>query len=394
MFMRKLALTSVLLAAIGCGGPASEPAPAPPSPIARTDGTVITGATEWTWIPFSDAFCNDKTLVGSDYQFTTSTTGLAVNWGAPTSTDLVVFLQGGGACWDFVTCGGAIRYGVDTAASTGPFGPTEFAANVYAKYPSSWIRRANLPAALADATIVFVPYCTGDVHAGNAVTTYTSPIVGPPAITWHHVGHANMQAFLKRLGATFTKPGKVVLAGSSAGGFGSLANYELFRSYWPDAKSYLVDDSGPPLIGNAIPASTRSAWYASWNMGAALDGPCPGCRTDMSQGLAGIAARHPNDRVALLSHLQDLVIRGFYGTYTLTPTPSFTPMDATAFETALRALGTSVMAPTASQRYFYTTGTGHPTLLDPTVVTTPSPGLAAWLQDMLSDSASWSSAAD
>jgi hypothetical protein len=394
MPIRKLALTSVLLAAIGCGGSSSEPEPTPPpAPIARTDGTVIPNATEWRWIPFDDAFCTDATLVGNAYQFGTSPTGLAINWGSISSTDVVVFLQGGGACWDFVTCGGARPLGVDKFASSGPFGPTEFANDIYAAYSNSWIRRVNLPAALAEATIVFVPYCTGDVHAGDKVMTYTSPIIGLPAITWHHVGHANMEAFLRRLGATFTNPGKVVLAGSSAGGFGSLANYELFRAYWPDAKSYLVDDSGPPLAGDTIPPGTRDAWYASWNMGASLDGFCPGCRTDMSQGLREIAARHPEDRVALLSYLQDDVIRGFFGTYTISP-PSFTPMPADTFETALRDLGTTVMAPSATQRYFFTLGTGHPTLLDPPAIATPSPGLAEWLQLMLSDSTSWASAAD
>lgn len=407
MIVRKLALTSLLLAAIGCGG--SDPAPGPgpdpdPTPlglpIGRTDGAVIPNATEWRWIPFDDAFCTDATFVVDHYTFSTSPTGLAVNWGSTSSTDLVVFLQGGGACWDFVTCGGArqLNAALDPFASTGPFGPTEFANDIYATYPSSWIRRVNLPAALADATIVFVPYCTGDVHAGDKVTTYTSPVPGLPPITWHHVGHANMKAFLKRLGATFTTPGKVVLAGSSAGGFGSLANYDLFRAYWPAAKSYLIDDSGPPLVGNAIPPSSRNAWYASWNMGASLDGFCPGCRTDMSQGLREIATRHPDDRVALLSHLQDEVIRGFFGTYTLSPVPSFTPMDAAAFETALRDLGTTVMAPSAKQRYFFTLGdtlgTGHPILEDPPVFTTPSPGLEAWLQLMLSDDPGWTSVAD
>ena len=153
-----------------------------------------------------------------------------------------------------------------------------------------------------------------------------------------------MLAFLKRLGATFPAPRKLVVAGSSAGGFGALANYPAFRWYWPDAVSYLVDDSGPPLAGAAIPASTRAAWYASWDMGASLDAFCPSCQADFSQGLRALAARYPQDRIALLSHLQDLTIREFFGTYTLSP-PSFNAMPATDFEAALRALGTDAMDP-------------------------------------------------
>ncbi len=365
------------------------------APIGRTDGTAIAGAADWRGVPFDDAFCTDATADASGhYTFGTSTTGLAISWGPANSTDLVVFLQGGGACWDFVTCGGVAPL-VEKTALTGPFGPAEFARNVFDKYPSSWVRRENLPTALRDATIVFVPYCTGDVHGGDRVTRYESPIPGSPSITWHHVGHANVKAFLRRLAPTFPHPGKLVVAGSSGGGFGSLANYTTFREAWPDARSYLVDDSGPPLAGDAIPLATRDAWYGSWGIGASLDAFCPECSADLSKGLTEITRRYPQDRVALLSHLQDKVIRGFLGTVTLLPSPALTPMPANTFETQLRLLGTSVLDPaTTTAQYFFTAGDQHPMLEDPPAIVTPSPGVAAWIDLMLSDSASWSSASD
>jgi hypothetical protein len=169
-----LAATALLAAA--CGG--SEPSPPPPvnpyagtpplgTAILPTDGSAImdgTTDTGWRWVPFDDAFC-------SDADGTASKTGLAINWG--TTADLVVFLQGGGACWEYYTCG------LVHTATTGPFGPSQFVTSAYNLYPSSWARRANLPTALANATVVFVPYCTGDVHGGNAVTTYTMPSFPP-----------------------------------------------------------------------------------------------------------------------------------------------------------------------------------------------------------------------
>jgi hypothetical protein len=153
--------------------------------------------------------------------------------------------------------------------------------------------------------------------------------------------------------------------------------------------SYLVDDSGPPLAGAAIPASTRAAWYASWDMGASLDAFCPSCQADFSQGLRALAARYPQDRIALLSHLQDLTIREFFGTFTTTY-PYLEPMSAEGFEAALRSLGTDAMDPTANAKYFFTDGDGHPTLLDPTAIDTPVP-LGGWLELMISDAASWDS---
>lgn len=387
----RLGAAALLAFALACGGSSpGEVSPPVPIPIVPGDGTDIAGAPGWKWIPFDDAFCNDMPSPGV---FTQSTTGLAVSWG--TGKDLVIFLQGGGACWDFVTCGGAATLVSGTpTASTGPFGPTQFAADIYAKYPSSWVHRDQMPAAIGTATLVFVPYCTGDVHSGDKVTTYPSPVFGLPAITWRHLGHANLLAFLRRLapGIALGTGDKLVVAGSSAGGFGALANYPTIRAEWPKAKAYLVDDSGPPLQGDAIPASSRAAWYASWNMGASLGSFCPACQSDLSLGLTAIFAAYPQDRVALLSHTADAVICSFFGTYSTTA-PYLTPKDPVTFENQLRALGTNVIAPSANGRYFFTAGTAHPTLEDPSAITTPAPGLPAWIEEMLSDASSWANVA-
>ena len=39
--------------------------------------------------------------------------------------------------------------------------------------------------------VVYMPYCTGDVHVGNSVVTYTDPTGANPPITWRHVGYNN-----------------------------------------------------------------------------------------------------------------------------------------------------------------------------------------------------------
>jgi hypothetical protein len=393
---RTFALTLLLVAGGGCDPFKRHKESLPPGDgrvISRTEGTEIDGAPGWRWIPFADAFCTDSVQDPTTHQYTfgTSTTGLAISWSPTDSTDVMVFLDGGGACWEFLTCGGAASLGIAKTASTGPFGPTQFAQGIYQKYPSSWVHRENMPEAIRNATFVFIPYCTGDVHGGDHVMTYSLP--GLPSITWHHVGHSNIVAFMARLAPTFPSPGKLVIAGSSGGGFGALVNYPTFRAAWPNARAYLVDDSGPPLIGNAIPSGTRDLWYSSWELGAALDPFCPGCRDDMSRGITEIVNRYPQDRVALLSHLQDLVIRGFFATISYDPL-IIGPMPANVFEAELRRLGSDRMDPaTATARYFFTQGDGHPMLEDPRI-DTPSPGLPTWIELMLSDSSEWTSVSD
>ena len=49
----------------------------------------------------------------------------------------------------------------------------------------------------------------------------------------HHKGRPNLVAFLKRVTATLPDPEKVVLSGSSAGGFGAAASYDVVHSYFP-----------------------------------------------------------------------------------------------------------------------------------------------------------------
>jgi hypothetical protein len=328
-----------------------EYAGAPPLGAPILDADLPLGA--WTWVDFPDTSCGDG-----------SPTGLGIDRGA--GPDLLFFLDGGGACWSWETC--AAGTAIDKS-----YGPSRFAAEVSASLPGSILDRAQLPPTLQDATLVFVPYCTGDVHGGDAVQTYTAPLASD---TWHHVGHENLKAFLKRVGATWPAPRKVVVTGSSAGGFGALANYEAFRWYWPAAQGYLVDDSGPPLVGDDIPAGLRGAWYDAWNLGVALDAFCVDCRTDLSDAVAQLAQAHRGDRIAFLSHTSDQVMTWFL-------------MQPTGFGAALARLEATRFAPTANARVFYTAGTQH--MLLPTVGAqqTGTTTLGGWLEAMVSDSPSW-----
>ena len=337
-------------------------------PIVLTDYPLLTvgGVTSsWRWIPFPDSTCGNG-----------STTGLAIDAG--TTDDLLVFFDGGGACWNYATCaaGAAVDRGYDAA---------KFQVEARDYIPSSITSRAHLPPALAGATIVFVPYCTGDVHGGDAVAEYG---VWPDVITWRHKGHANVMAFLKRLGATWPSPGKLVVAGSSAGGFGALVNYEAFRWYWPGAQGYLVDDSGPALVNNDVPADFRQAWFDSWNLGVATDPFCTDCRTNLSAAFTALADLHPNDRIAFVSHTQDHVM----GPFMLS--------TGTEFEAALRRVEQDVLRPTGNVRAFYELLDDHMML---TPLAKPAPidvdytashavgttSLASWLQAMVSDDGAW-----
>jgi len=327
----------------------------------------------WWWVDFDGSTGAEETAVCGDG----STTGLAISPG--TTDDLLIFFDGGGACWSYETC--ALGTAVDRA-----YGVETFRVEARDFIPCSLTHRELLPPTLAGATVVFVPYCTGDVHGGDHVKEYGNAVFHE---TWHHAGHANVRAYLRRLAATLT-PRKLVVAGSSAGGFGALVNYELLRWYWPTAQGYLLDDSGPALVGDEIPAEFRAAWYDAWRLGIALDPWCLACRSDLSAAFTELADLHRDDRLALVSHEEDVVMSLFM----LHSGPSFAAALAEVEGTVLRPAGA---------RAFLDAGSDH-MLLTPLSACAPGSyvddhvaageGLDAWIEEMISDDPAWSTRMD
>ncbi|HYO55796.1 pectin acetylesterase-family hydrolase [Archangium sp.] len=313
---------------------------------------------EWSWMDVSGSTCDEGTP-----------TGIGVNLGD--SNNLFIFFNGGGACWDSVTC-------LQLNASThGPFTRTQFEALAARSSADSIFDRqlANNP--YKDWTMFFIPYCTGDLHVGNADAVYT---LGSTSKTFHHKGRANTEAFIAHIATSFPNPEQVVVAGASAGGFGATLNYDLIRSTFPHAKVFLLDDSGPLLKNNAISPTLREAWARAWNYVPVLDAIDPVLKNDFSALYPVLARKYPNDRMALLSSEQDQTIRTYLG------------LSATDFQSALRDLDATVLEPLPNTRSFITTGQDHTMLFD--VVSQRSRGvlLLEWLNQMQGASdADWSS---
>jgi hypothetical protein len=316
---------------------------------------------QWTWVDLDGTTCSEG-----------SRTGIAINPGPGDDPDLLVFLDGGGACWDALTCFGAA--GLPPAANPGPFGRTEFEA-----------RRADIPGSLLDRdladnpyrafTLVFVPYCTGDVHAGDASQDY--PFA--PS-TYRHRGRRNLLAAADFLAANLPSPPRLVVSGASAGGFGALLAHDALRGRWPAAKGYLVDDSGPPLVGGDFSPALRAAWTVAWRLDETLAPLCgDDCLLDLSRIVPAVAARWPADRLALLSTTRDEVIRAYVG------------LGPDGFRSALLRLRDERFAPLPNAAAFLVTGSGHTMLgaIDPYAA--GGVALPEWLRRQVEDDPAWAS---
>lgn len=280
---------------------------------------------------------------------------------------MVVYFEGGGFCWNALTC-----LTLQTATG-GPFGQTQFAALV-PQLSGSILDRTLAGNPFATASLVFVPYCTGDMHGGDNIASYTS---GGTTKTYDHLGHANVLAFLPRIAATWPAPRKLTIVGSDSGGYGALFNYPTVRGVLHATETYLIDDSGPPLPNGVIPASQLALMYSNWNLGLLLDPQCA-CRNGFEPALQALTQRFPNDRVSLLSFGQDTVVPSSFG------------LTEAQFQTDLAATISGAIVPAPNARYYVVAGSGHVLLFEPGSLD-QGVTLTTWLAQQVGDSAAWAS---
>ncbi|MDP9037598.1 MAG: pectinacetylesterase family protein [Myxococcota bacterium] len=292
-------------------------------PIDAPDG-------RWTWVPFPDAFCANGT-----------TTGLGVNL-RRTSPRVLIYLQGGGACWSDITCNTlmtAVNFATGYSAAT--FAGESSALGPLSS-PGGFFDRSSQTNPFKDYSYVYVPYCTGDLHAGSNVVQYGTA-------TAMHVGSRNLSAFLNRIVPTFSTAERVYLAGSSAGGFGALINWWKTQAAFGGVRVDMIDDSGllmPPDIaaqGNGAEPVQRT----QWNLAATLPPGCADCGTNSAALYEFYAKAFPTHRAALLSHEPDPVIASFDG------------ITLAQFTTGLEEVLTRQLAPNPNFISFVAGTSGH-----------------------------------
>ncbi len=218
--------------------------------------------------------------------------------------DLMIMLEPGGACWDYESCSG--QQGVMGAAHPDGIPDDLMDAAGQSANISPLIRR-NSMAPTSDWNLVYVPYCTGDVHTGNNVITYEDPLGQNPPLEFHHAGHTNVQAITEYLGKQLPDLDRLFVTGCSAGGAGALINYYFFRSKLAAKRGYLMDDSGPifPSSGFSQPLHTKIR--KSWNVDSIFTELPPNAPITDDFGVLNthLADLFPDDRLSTVFFQRD-----------------------------------------------------------------------------------------
>jgi hypothetical protein len=244
----------------------------------------------------------------------------------PLSDDFAITFEGGGACWDQLACEGQGTY-----SATNPDG---IPAN-YMSLPNAAAGGLVTPfSARVDPfqavqtqgwNLVYMPYCTGDVHTGNAVVVFADADPQHPR-TQHFAGQANVRAASDWIRQHMGKPTRLMLTGFSAGGVAATSQYAIVRdALQPKGMTTLLADSGPlfnaPMNGTPeqypslpLQQKIRATWGLDGPEGMipTLAGKLPALDVNNMGSLEpALAQKYAKDRFGYMVYQADEIFSGF-----------------------------------------------------------------------------------
>jgi hypothetical protein len=172
---------------------------------------------------------------------------------------LLVYYEGGGACWEQLTCSVPVCNSTITS-NDDPGNVTTGFADL-----------SNPANPFRDWNVVFVGYCSCDVHFGDAARTYSNTDPMHP-LSVQHRGYENSRVVEKWAREHFVDPDVVFVTGSSAGAYGAWFNAPLHEAVWPASRFHVLADAG----NGVITQSFFNDFFPNWNFAANIPRTIPG----------------------------------------------------------------------------------------------------------------------
>jgi hypothetical protein len=340
-------------------------------------------STEWTMItPDASIEYQGKTLE--------PTCGNGTPWvffvKRGTVNKTLMYYQGGGACWNYLTCTLPTH-----KTSTGP-------GDNPANFQSGFANLNNPDNPFKDWNVVFVPYCTGDVHWGDRVVEHRA---GPArSVTIRHKGFTNAQVAEKWAREHFVNPEQVFVTGSSAGSYGAVVNsLPLQETVWPSTDFAVVGDGGNGVITQDFLENDLSKWGIEDNLPAWI----PGLNVPLTELTAAdlwteSALFYPHNRYATYSTAYDGGSGGQIGFYNIMLNQS-NPLlwsnwwpPACEWNSIMRMLNDDTRSQADNFRFYIGSGTRHTMWGNNKVYSDTTgnvPTVRDWLVAMLEETPDW-----
>lgn len=283
----------------------------------------------------------------------------------PESENLVLYFQEGGACYD-TACN---AYNLDG------YNADKLEDTRSAYFTDGILSRTEEGNPVKDWNIVFFPYCSGDIFSGNIDS---QPATGGRK----HVGYNNVSYFLNKVAPHFIDAEHILVTGSSAGGLGSLINFDRIAQTFTDSQLSFLDDSAMPLSDTYMPISFQQNVRNVWNMNPSLPPDCDTCQNSDGGGLANIATfladKYPDVNFGIVASEFDGVMSFFYD------------IPANQYNEGFEEMRDTILGPKDNFKVFTVPGGGHVYTVSPLSGTT-SDGvtLQNWYTQLLNDDNAW-----
>lgn len=355
------------LALMACSAPGS----------ARVADALPTAPTEWVLLTPEPAVINGRRITptcsdapGADpaYQF----------WARRGAVNrLVIYFDGGGACWDDITCS-VPRLAASRGEGDG-FYKAELMRGDDPARLSGIFDLDNPRNPVRDWSFVFVPYCTGDVHSGSNSATYTDPDTGEP-YTIQHRGADNFRLVLAWLRENFPAPEQILVAGSSAGAYGAATHFARIREAFPNGRAAMLGDAGQGVTTPDFLELRNGNWR--YELPLSVFGPRAHLTSD-DDVVARLAEHFPNDRFAQYTTAHDRTQSAFYAL--------MGAQNACGGWTERMAQDLMRRQAAPNFRSYLAAGASHTILRSPLFYTEQSGGapFAEWLAAMLNEGDAW-----
>lgn len=196
----------------------TEPPTTNDAPTTTAAPATVAPAGEWVVHDADGCVCAD----GADYQYMT--------W-AGDPEKVVIFLQGGGACFTAETCeigGEQQSYSHDIVA--------DLAAAESGGFRRGLFDFDNPENPVGDWSVIYLPYCTGDVFLGTRQHTYRDDVV------INHTGNINARRGVDHLLENFPDATTIFVTGSSAGAVPAPMIGGIVAEQYPDADVLALGD--------------------------------------------------------------------------------------------------------------------------------------------------------
>jgi len=279
-----------------------------------------------------------KCIFGSEYLVATSRVRRSKN--------VVFYLEGGGACWP----------GEDDC--TKKVSPDEVLDG-----------RRIIP--LRNWNHIYVPYCDGSVHMGDNEEDKDGD--GNP--DYWYWGLRTTSAAVALMQELYPNPEKILIAGTSAGGYGTVIATMLIRLQFPTSRLYVLNNAGPGLRKPGDKQTWKKIEKA-WNIKQFFPSSCEKCDDQLIYLYEWMLEKDDKLKIGIVTSYEDQTI-----------SESFLRMNPKNFKNLLISATDSIRErhPDTFKRFFIKGSIhGVPNSYDVKGIT-----LKKWIAFLVNDSKKW-----